>query len=56
MDWDNVKWDGVAIGTKRRDNRYPGCTCPSWRYCPWMKRPTDPHCPEHGDKTIELAR
>lgn len=56
MDWDRVNWERVAFagddGRKKPDNRYPGCTCPSWRYCPWKKRPTNPDCPEHGEVVV----
>lgn len=44
--------DSVAVGAlshwHRKTNRYPGCTCPAWRYHPRYPKPTDPDCPEHG--------
>lgn len=45
--------DAVAVGAlshwERKTNRYPGCTCPPWRYHPRYPKPTDPDCPEHGN-------
>jgi len=34
----------------RPTNRYPGCSCPPWRYSPQHNhnRPTSPDCREHG--------
>lgn len=44
--------DSVALGAlshwHRKTNRYPGCTCPEWRYHPRYPKPTDPDCAEHG--------
>lgn len=44
--------DAVALGAEshwhRRTNRYPGCSCPEWRYHPLYPKPTDPDCSEHG--------
>jgi hypothetical protein len=51
MDWDKVRWHPVGVVTKQRDNHEPGCTCPSWRYCPWKTRPTNPECPTHGERS-----
>lgn len=41
---------------RRKDNRYPNCSCPDWRYCPWMTRPTDPACPTHGEHEAAVIR
>ena len=34
----------------RPTNRYPGCTCPPWRYNPMYPKPTNPDCPRHGEQ------
>jgi hypothetical protein len=42
----------VGVGAKshwqRDTNRYPGCTCPAWRYHPRYPKPTNPDCTTHG--------
>jgi len=32
----------------RSTNRYPGCTCPPWRYNPRHPKSTNPECETHG--------
>lgn len=45
---------GVGVGVRsfwdRRTNQYPGCSCPPARYSPRCTKPTDPHCPTHGEE------
>lgn len=52
MDEPGRRQDVVALGAEshwhRRTNRYPGCSCPEWRYHPRYPKPTDPDCSEHG--------
>lgn len=42
--------DAAAENRRIRDNRYPGCTCPPWRYHPAHPKPTNPACPRHGSE------
>jgi len=39
----------------RPTNRYPGCTCPAWRYSPMHPKPTAPDCPTHGNQEQDAA-
>ena len=43
---------GAESSWHRPTNRYPGCSCPPFRYSPAHihKRITNPECEKHGDK------
>ena len=40
--------DSAKENWSRATNRYPGCTCPTWRYNPRHPKPTNPDCSKHG--------
>lgn len=40
----------------RRTNRYPGCSCPAWRYSPKHPKPTNPLCEIHGETNVQPPR
>ncbi len=46
---DPIVGTGAESSWTRITNAYPGCSCPRWRYHPVYPKPTDPHCPQHGE-------